>query len=481
MSMFGRLPRFTFTALLGGGLGAVCVAPRVHAQGFGLNEIGACAVARGFAVTGAPCADGSAIYWNPAATVQLTGDNTLSLGAAVINVSGGFRQDTTRIRYEADLHPEVAPSGFYNYSLNRKAALGIGVYVPYGLTSQWHPDFPGRFSALKASLQSIYIQPNLAYAITPNWSIGGGPVFGTSNVELVQSVDLSTQGVPTRTFTFGQLGIAPGTEFARARVKGDATGWGFNLGLFGKFNNGWSVGARYLSAVKFDYDNADARFDQISTGLVLGATNAFGLPAGTPIDSVVAPQFRTGGALTSQKAKTTITHPWQAEFGAGYSGFAGTTISASIARLGWSKFNTLPISFAGLASASSRTLIEAYDDSWTYRIGAEHTIQDVTSLFSGVTFRAGFSYAESPAPDVSVTPLLPDMPRKNGSIGVGLPLGLSTQLDASYLYVGTSGRRGRIAERVAGTASADATAAQLNTGAYDLKANVFSVSLTTHF
>jgi long-chain fatty acid transport protein len=203
------------------------------------------------------------------------------------------------------------------------------------------------------------------------------------------------------------------------------------------------------------------------------------------VDSIVAPQFRTSGttvgALTPQKAKTTITHPWQAEFGAGYSGFAGTTISASIVRLGWSKFNTLPVTFTGAASASSRTLIEDYDDSWSYRIGAEHTVQDVTSLLSGVTFRAGFSYAESPAPDITVTPLLPDMPRKNGSIGVGLPLGLSTRLDASYLYVGTSGRRGRISERVAGTPSESATAAQLNSGAYDLKANVFSVSLTTHF
>ena len=37
-----------------------------RAQAFGLNEIGSCALARGFAVTGAPCDDGSSIYWNPA-------------------------------------------------------------------------------------------------------------------------------------------------------------------------------------------------------------------------------------------------------------------------------------------------------------------------------------------------------------------------------------------------------------------------------
>ena len=35
---------------------AACALPAVaHAQGFGLNEIGSCAIGRGFAVTGATC------------------------------------------------------------------------------------------------------------------------------------------------------------------------------------------------------------------------------------------------------------------------------------------------------------------------------------------------------------------------------------------------------------------------------------------
>ena len=35
-----------------------CAVPMVvSAQGFGLNEIGSCAIARGFAVTASPCRD----------------------------------------------------------------------------------------------------------------------------------------------------------------------------------------------------------------------------------------------------------------------------------------------------------------------------------------------------------------------------------------------------------------------------------------
>jgi long-chain fatty acid transport protein len=450
------------------------------AQGFGLNEIGGCAIARGFAVTGAVCNDGSAIYWNPAATVRLPSKNTLHVGVSHIALVGGFRQDTTQVRYGSNIHPEIVPSLFYNRVINPAMAVGIGVYVPYGLTSQWHGDFPGRFSALKASLKTIYIQPNFSYAISPSWSIGGGPIFGTSRVELVQSADLSAQVATVQggnPVTFGQLGISAGTEFARAQLKGSDNTFGFNLGIHGILAPGWTVGARYLSTLKFEYKDADATFRQIPTGLTLAAGNPI-VPGGasTPLDAVVAGQFSGTGALVPQTASTEISHPWQAQVGIGYTGFPGTTLSFDVGRIGWSQFDVLPVTFNGAASGSNRVLIEDYEDIWVYRAGIEHTVRSSNAL-QGVTLRGGFSYAETPAPDVTVTPLLPDMARKNISFGVAVPVTTQLQLEASYLHVGTDGRRGRVNER----ASASQTATQLNTGAYDLKANVFSLALTAHF
>ena len=58
-------------------LAALAAPMAVKAQGFGLNEIGSCAVARGFAVTSIPCNDPSEIYWNPAATTGLAGIGTV--------------------------------------------------------------------------------------------------------------------------------------------------------------------------------------------------------------------------------------------------------------------------------------------------------------------------------------------------------------------------------------------------------------------
>ncbi|HWH53848.1 MAG TPA: hypothetical protein VN651_20005, partial [Gemmatimonadaceae bacterium] len=53
-------------------------------------------------------------------------------------------------------------------------------------------------------------------------------------------------------------------------------------------------------------------------------------------------------------------------------------------------------------------------------------------------------------------------------------------IDASYAHVSTPGARGRIVPRTT-TENASATAAQLNTGVFDLSANVFSVTLKASF
>src|SRR5579872_237942 len=172
------------TMLLGLALTVAGVAPTsTWAQGFGLNEIGTCAEARGFANTGAPCHDASSIYWNPAATTSLPGFSVYA-GASGIRINGAFRQDTTNHKYNSNVPWVVPPAAFVNYSNMigpNKFAIGFGEYVPYGLISQWRDDFPGRFAAQRASINSIYLQPNFAIEIIPSvLSIGGGPVIGIS-------------------------------------------------------------------------------------------------------------------------------------------------------------------------------------------------------------------------------------------------------------------------------------------------------------
>src|SRR5207249_2311033 len=129
------------------------------------------------------------VFWNPAATLRLDGWSALA-GAASISVKGSFTRDTSGKKYESDVPTAIVPHVFVSHHLKgSKVAFGAGLYVPYGLTSQWGDSFPGRFSAKKASLQTIYVQPNVAWQVTDKWSIGGGPIWAHSSVELEQGID----------------------------------------------------------------------------------------------------------------------------------------------------------------------------------------------------------------------------------------------------------------------------------------------------
>jgi len=456
-----RASRFAVTlALLGG--------PAVAgAQAFGLNEIGSCAIGRGFANTGAPCQDASTIYWNPGAMPATHGWSALA-GAAVIKIDGDFTRDTSFQKFDANVPTAIVPHAFVNYRTSHRLAFGAGLYVPYGLTSQWHNNFPGRFSAQKASLTSIYVQPNVAFQLNDNWSVGGGPVIGRSNVELIQGIDLATQHAPNGA-TFGQLGFPLRTEFASVQLKGSAMAYGVNVGIYGRITPAFQVGARYLSALDFKYDDADATFTPVNTGLTLSANSPLlppGGQGGVPVDALLAGQFSGTGALVSQKVHTRIKHPAQFQAGFGYT-YMGTTLSADYAWVGWQSFDSLPVQFQGPASASSRSLLEQYKNTNSVRLGLEHR------YFNGHALRAGFAMAQAAAPDVTVTPLLPEMDREYGTLGGTFAIDRNFSVDGAFAHIFTPGRRGRIDERT----SPSQTAAQLNSGAYTLRANIFSLSL----
>jgi long-chain fatty acid transport protein len=460
-----RATRFIFAlALLG-------LPAAAGAQAFGLNEIGSCALSRGFATTSAPCDDASSVYWNPGKMPNARGWSAYG-GAAIIALKGTFTQDTTYREWGSQVPTQVVPHAFVTYRGAGKLAYGAGVYVPYGLTSQWGDDFPGRFAAKKASLRSIYVQPNITYQINDAWSVGGGPVYGHSSVELIQGIDLSAQLVPGAPIptTFGQLGIPKRTEFARATLKGSANAFGFALGVHGKLTPTWEMGARFLSQLSFNYDNADATFAPVPTGLVLAANNPLGFPPGTSVDALVATQF-TAGALVPQKVQTQIRHPAQIQVGFGYTGIQNTTLSVDYSYVGWKSFNQLPVNFQG--PAPSRVLQEDYNNTSGIRLGAERR------LLNGTALRAGFEANAAAAPDQTVTPLLPEQDRELGMLGVGLPIGKSYAIDASYAHIFTPGRRGRLDE--APTGSTPAATLALNNGAYTLNANIFSLSLKASF
>ena len=73
-------------------------------------------------------------------------------GASWINVRGNFTADTTGLETPAGPPPAFPPHVFVNYTLpSHTWAFGLGVYVPYGLTSQWPNGFQGNFAGRRAA------------------------------------------------------------------------------------------------------------------------------------------------------------------------------------------------------------------------------------------------------------------------------------------------------------------------------------------
>lgn len=93
-------------ALAAAALLAAPTAAELEAQGFSLNEYGACGMARGGATVADACGDGSSIAYNPAGLADLEGF-TASAGALLVATGGGFTDDFTGAETDLDTDPDV--------------------------------------------------------------------------------------------------------------------------------------------------------------------------------------------------------------------------------------------------------------------------------------------------------------------------------------------------------------------------------------
>lgn len=419
-----------FTATLAA---ALLVPAAVSGQGFGIYTQGACTMGRAGAAVASPCQDGSAIYFNPAG-IAVT-PKRFSVGGTAIVPQSSFENDNTAIvgEFEDAVYP--VPNLYITGPVRDNVAIGLGVFLPYGLTTEWNRDtFEGRFLGYRSSLRAVYIQPTVAVRFG-KLSVGAGLDITNLSVKLQRRVDLaSVTAAPG--VTFGNLGVPFGTDFADATLEGDAWGVGYHVGVLAQLHERVSVGVRYMARQKLEADDGEARFSQVPTGLVLAAGNPLGAPAGTPIDAIVAPQFALGGALSAQGASATIRLPDQAAAGISIKPAERLTLLFDAQYTWWNAFTEIPLDFE---LAPDQVLEENFDAVWTFRVGGEYQLKDKRSSI----LRAGFYTHEAAAPEESVTPNLPEAARTAFTVGFGTRLGQWISLDAAYQYVDEADRRGR--------------------------------------
>jgi long-chain fatty acid transport protein len=410
---------------------------------------------RGGAGVADPCKDGSGVFFNPASLSF--SKVTLTLGGALIGPIGTFTDTSggalngTVSTLNKKWYP--VPNIYASVPFKQHFAFGIGVFAPYGLTTDWPSNSEGRFLGYKSLVQGIYVQPTLAIKFSDRVSVGVGADITYLNVELRQRVDLSVQPIPGTPYTFGQVGVPAGTDFADVQLSGHAWNPGFHVGVQAKVTDKVSFGARFLSGQTVNVTNGSIQTTQILTGLYLPKSLG-----GIPIDAAVASQFATGGKLSNQSATTSIPLPAQFVAGLAFQVTPAVKLFTDYQFTNWDAFNVLPINGQYL----QESIVESYGNTGGIRVGTE------ISVWKKAVIRGGINVHGGAAPSQTVTPNLPEGRRYEFNAGFGYELTKRFRVDAAYMYLDQPDRAGR-------------TTTGRNDGVYAFKANLFAASVSMLF
>lgn len=164
-------------------LGAALVPASAYAGGFQLSEYSASAIGRAFAGTGVAGDDYSAVAYNPAAmTLKNTG---LQAVATYFKLHGHAYNLDNPGQNEGLLSTKVTvPAFFAQYKLNDKWHVGAGVYVPFGLGTNWKGRWFGDHEATDSVIEDVNYNLSVAYKATDKLSLGVSLIADAMHAEL---------------------------------------------------------------------------------------------------------------------------------------------------------------------------------------------------------------------------------------------------------------------------------------------------------
>lgn len=366
-------------------LGSTLLAGTAMAGGYQVNLASQRQIGMGH--TGTGIATGTAsIFFNPGAMAQAR--NGVTIGASGIVSKIAYQAPESYNTIFAD-NPTGTPFQVYGvYGINDKLKVGLGVYTPFGSTVNWGNEWNGRFALNELSLKAIFVQPTISYQITEKLGIGAGFVYSDGGVNLQRSIPLEDNE--------GE---------GRAELDGDASGFGYNVGIFFNPTEKLSFGLSYRSQVDMEVKEGTAQFD---------------------VPASVQSRFPAGG--TTFKAELPL--PSTLSLGIGFNPTDKLTLALDISRVGWSAYEKLRFDYAETVNGQTFTEnLRNYEDSYIYRIGAEYKVTDALAL------RAGAYYDETPVQDGYLTPETPDSDSRGLSAGIGYTFSEKISIDASFLYI----------------------------------------------
>jgi long-chain fatty acid transport protein len=397
--------------------------------------------------------DPSAIFYNPAG-IAFSEGTAVSLGVTVVNVpetefTGSTELGDDRINSRpgqimSNLGIKARddvffPPNFYMTTSEADSpwAFGIGVGTLYPLAKRWDTTSPFRDEVKEIAIKPININPTVAYHFDElNLALGLGIDYTYSQVWLEKD-----------TYAFNPAVLGPSAaHIASSEIEGDGDGWGYNFGLLWKPLECISVAVSYRSEIELDIDG-DADFLYTVTG-----RNVIAGEAGLPVSMIPA--------VASADAATEITLPDTWSFGLAWMPTDRLTVEIDADRFGWSSYDELDIDLgSGSLLGDSPSAPKDWNDVWAYRMGMEYALTEALDL------RLGYARDNTPIPNDTIGPELPDADRNNYTFGFGYK-GERAVFDFAYMWVEFDDRN---------------VDNDIQTGTYESDAYLFAANLTSFF
>ncbi|WP_263263901.1 outer membrane protein transport protein [Pseudomonas sp. RIT-PI-S] len=378
------------------GLAVTLASTQLFASGFAINEQSISGMGVGFAGRSSSAEDASTVAGNPAGMARLKQEQ-FTVGAAGIyaNTDIDHSRATLGGSSDGDMVPLVGvPMGYYVKPLNDQWAVGFGVYVPFGLATDYESGYAGRYYADKSVVKVITFQPTISYAFNDKVSIGIGPTFNRIEGELTSR-------------TINALNPVSGGD-GEVKIKGDDTAVGFNAGILVQATDKTSLGLTYHSKV-------DYKLDGNTKGRNLNFPGAPTL------------NFKADASLdldTPESVDLSFTHKLDDR----WTLYGGSTWTR------WSRLKDITVEseVSGVpARAGLGTITEEqnWHDTWAHAIGASYKLNKEWTL------RTGFSVDQSPTNNTNRSPRIPSGDRRIFSLGAGYSPTDNITLDFAYSYL----------------------------------------------
>jgi len=208
----------------------------VIASGFGLYEASTESYALGGTCVGRAC-DASANFYNPATLTDLERP-TVTAGFMTEHPRGRMKIDGEAGYATMDPGCFVLPYFHAAVPLPWDFAFGLGLMPEYGLGSAYDENWALAANSIETTVTSVTLNPNLAWKITDDWSVGGGIRLLYFDFEQY-----------SRPFSCSPTGRRLGLGRVEQRLKGDngMKDWGWQIGTKYDVRDDLSLGVVYKS------------------------------------------------------------------------------------------------------------------------------------------------------------------------------------------------------------------------------------------